>query len=149
MHLQVKPFTCKLDECGKQFTQLGNLKVSRFDYPLLSSRSSPQLAVPPEQIPPPDSAHPDHEIRNATRGRSCDTARQGDVGILCVSLQEFEQRHQGPRQRPENIDRTLVRLILKVFELLHFCKRCKQRRRLCRASCTRRPKQSIFLIFRR
>ena len=28
VHQQIKPFTCKLDECGKQFTQLGNLKVS-------------------------------------------------------------------------------------------------------------------------
>lgn len=27
-HLQAKPFTCLLDDCGKQFTQLGNLKVS-------------------------------------------------------------------------------------------------------------------------
>lgn len=27
MHQQIKPFTCKLDDCGKQFTQLGNLKV--------------------------------------------------------------------------------------------------------------------------
>ena len=28
VHQQVKPFTCQLDDCGKQFTQLGNLKVS-------------------------------------------------------------------------------------------------------------------------
>jgi hypothetical protein len=27
VHQQIKPFTCKLDDCGKQFTQLGNLKV--------------------------------------------------------------------------------------------------------------------------
>lgn len=26
-HEQAKPFTCRLDDCGKQFTQLGNLKV--------------------------------------------------------------------------------------------------------------------------
>ena len=30
VHQQIKPFTCRLDECGKQFTQLGNLKVSDF-----------------------------------------------------------------------------------------------------------------------
>jgi len=35
VHLQVKPFTCKLNECGKQFTQLNNLKVRSFDSPLL------------------------------------------------------------------------------------------------------------------
>jgi hypothetical protein len=29
VHQHLKPFTCKLDDCGKQFTQLGNLKVSR------------------------------------------------------------------------------------------------------------------------
>ena len=28
-HQQAKPFTCLLDDCGKQFTQLGNLKVGR------------------------------------------------------------------------------------------------------------------------
>ncbi|PLN79222.1 hypothetical protein BDW42DRAFT_173281 [Aspergillus taichungensis] len=28
-HQQAKPFTCLLDDCGKQFTQLGNLKVRR------------------------------------------------------------------------------------------------------------------------
>lgn len=27
-HLHEKPFTCLLDDCGKQFTQLGNLKVA-------------------------------------------------------------------------------------------------------------------------
>jgi hypothetical protein len=27
VHQQIKPFTCRLDDCGKQFTQLGNLKV--------------------------------------------------------------------------------------------------------------------------
>jgi uncharacterized Zn-finger protein len=27
-HEQAKPFTCVLDDCGKQFTQLGNLKAS-------------------------------------------------------------------------------------------------------------------------
>lgn len=26
MHTSAKPFTCKLDSCNKQFTQLGNLK---------------------------------------------------------------------------------------------------------------------------
>jgi hypothetical protein len=26
VHQHIKPFTCKLDDCGKQFTQLGNLK---------------------------------------------------------------------------------------------------------------------------
>ncbi|KAL9078087.1 MAG: hypothetical protein Q9157_002998 [Trypethelium eluteriae] len=26
VHQQIKPFTCRLDDCGKQFTQLGNLK---------------------------------------------------------------------------------------------------------------------------
>jgi uncharacterized Zn-finger protein len=29
VHQQIKPFMCKLDDCGKQFTQLGNLKVRR------------------------------------------------------------------------------------------------------------------------
>lgn len=38
VHQQIKPFTCKLDECGKQFTQLGNLKVSR---PVATSASLP------------------------------------------------------------------------------------------------------------
>jgi len=25
--MQAKPYVCKLDDCNKQFTQLGNLKV--------------------------------------------------------------------------------------------------------------------------
>lgn len=29
-HQHAKPFTCLLDDCGKQFTQLGNLKVRSF-----------------------------------------------------------------------------------------------------------------------
>lgn len=29
VHDGAKPFTCKLDNCLKQFTQLGNLKVGR------------------------------------------------------------------------------------------------------------------------
>ena len=27
VHEQTKPFVCKLERCGKHFTQLGNLKV--------------------------------------------------------------------------------------------------------------------------
>jgi hypothetical protein len=49
VHQQIKPFTCKLDDCGKQFTQLGNLKVRKFGYfllilntPVLISRQSHQ-----------------------------------------------------------------------------------------------------------
>lgn len=36
VHQQIKPFTCKLDDCGKQFTQLGNLKVCCATRPTMS-----------------------------------------------------------------------------------------------------------------
>jgi hypothetical protein len=42
VHQQVKPFTCRLDDCGKQFTQLGNLKVSIRIRPTLSFANMPQ-----------------------------------------------------------------------------------------------------------
>ena len=35
VHDGAKPFTCKLDGCNKQFTQLGNLKVRNFTLLLL------------------------------------------------------------------------------------------------------------------
>jgi uncharacterized Zn-finger protein len=34
-HEHAKPFTCRLDDCGKQFTQLGNLKVCSYPFFLL------------------------------------------------------------------------------------------------------------------
>ena len=36
VHDGAKPFTCKLDNCLKQFTQLGNLKVGRWTFEILA-----------------------------------------------------------------------------------------------------------------
>ena len=38
MHTAAKPYTCKLDECGKHFTQLGNLKSHQNKFHIVTIR---------------------------------------------------------------------------------------------------------------
>jgi uncharacterized Zn-finger protein len=48
VHQQIKPFSCRLDDCSKQFTQLGNLKVSCRRMWTLAEHYAKMIPVAPE-----------------------------------------------------------------------------------------------------
>ena len=90
-HLQAKPFTCLLDDCGKQFTQLGNLKVSSSLHPSYTI-PCPMLTrfktVPPKQISCHHPSEPDHQILHRHGGRPYDSPRPRVMGLLCYTIQK-------------------------------------------------------------
>ena len=114
-HLQAKPFTCLLDDCGKQFTQLGNLKVSPSLHPLYTIRC-PMLTrfktVPPKQISCHHPSKSDHQIRHRHGGRPHDSPRPRVMGLLCYIIQKQQQGNQGPWERSEDLAKFQVFLFI-------------------------------------
>lgn len=108
-HDQSKRFDCRLDECGKQFTQLGNLKVRTpqllspppyspcIDCTLEIQLTDISVLVPSKQIPRGNTAHP-HRPLFANRRKWADEHerdRSRTVALLRWALQKQQQGHQG------------------------------------------------------
>ena len=95
-----------------------NWEISRYDegkHLHTVECGSNSNTVTPEQIPCFDTKISGSKVRIHSRGRPSDGPRQGTLGILCITLQKLEQRHQGTRQGPTDIHCSLICCILIIL----------------------------------
>lgn len=113
IHDGTKPYLCRLQDCGKSsdktFSQLGNLKVcyfyslhplevlaSPYFLRLSSEKANRHNLVPSEQVSRRLHSRAHCKVRSSQTWRLCGARRPGALGLLCGSLQELKQGHQGP-----------------------------------------------------
>lgn len=105
VHQQIKPFTCKLDDCGKQFTQLGNLKVCGSSGTVsCTCIRTDRFQVSSKQIPLGHTSISYAKVRPHQGGRLCYHPGQGALGVFCFVVQELQQGYQRPGQGSQDLD---------------------------------------------
>lgn len=108
-HDEARKFHCLLDDCGKTFTQLGNLKVSShpsgFCYVFLTNGP-----VPSKQISRLDPSQPHPTLLADRREWTCQPCRPHSVGVFCRPLQEQQQGYQRAWEGSSHLDKESARL---------------------------------------